>query len=217
MFIIILEQFKDSVPPHIAVCIREHKVKTAEQAATLADDNVLTHHGGSNFRAQIAGKYHGTVKNRMDRSGWSQAQVAQTKICPYCSSMGHCKADCPVGNYSKVGPVERVALAAPGRRLTGVSPGVSTPTINWESTVNHDSFPGGSAVTQIVGGREAGSGPKWGGSEGSQSFTVVMAGSLLSVSCSDLAAEQKADPSLRALVDSLLLDGEGSAPGCFPK
>nr|XP_046250447.1 uncharacterized protein LOC124062051 isoform X4 [Scatophagus argus] len=43
--LIVLEQFKNSVPSHIAVYISEHKVKTATEAAALADEYVLTHRG----------------------------------------------------------------------------------------------------------------------------------------------------------------------------
>jgi len=39
----VLEQFKDIVPDRIATYINEHKVKTAADAAVLADEFVLTH------------------------------------------------------------------------------------------------------------------------------------------------------------------------------
>jgi len=41
----ILEQFKNSVPGRIATYISERKVKTAAEAAALADDYLLTHGG----------------------------------------------------------------------------------------------------------------------------------------------------------------------------
>nr|XP_020516176.1 uncharacterized protein LOC110005075 [Labrus bergylta] len=41
---------RDSVPHHIAVHINERKVKTASAAAVLADEYVLTHAGGSEWR-----------------------------------------------------------------------------------------------------------------------------------------------------------------------
>lgn len=44
--LIVLEQFKNSVPEHIATFISERKVKTAAGAASLADDFVLAHGGG---------------------------------------------------------------------------------------------------------------------------------------------------------------------------
>ncbi|KAI9513765.1 hypothetical protein NQZ68_039699, partial [Dissostichus eleginoides] len=41
---------------HIAVYISERKVKTAAEAAALADDYVLTHRGGRDFRVQDEGE-----------------------------------------------------------------------------------------------------------------------------------------------------------------
>lgn len=41
--LIILEQFKNSVLEGIAVHVCEHKVRTATEAATLADDYILSH------------------------------------------------------------------------------------------------------------------------------------------------------------------------------
>lgn len=49
--LIVLEQFKNSVPSHIATHINERKVKRASEAATLADEYVLTHHGDREYKA----------------------------------------------------------------------------------------------------------------------------------------------------------------------
>lgn len=38
-----LEQFKNSLPSNVATYINERKVKTAAEAAALADENVLMH------------------------------------------------------------------------------------------------------------------------------------------------------------------------------
>lgn len=53
---IVLEKRKNSIPSHIAVYISEHKVKTAVEAAVLADEYVLTHR--SDFQAPESGVYH---------------------------------------------------------------------------------------------------------------------------------------------------------------
>ncbi|KAI3369574.1 hypothetical protein L3Q82_024383 [Scortum barcoo] len=50
------EQFKNSVPSHIVTHINEHKVKTAAEAATLADEYVLTHHGARDDRPRSSCK-----------------------------------------------------------------------------------------------------------------------------------------------------------------
>lgn len=51
--LIVLVQFKNSVPSHIAtyIPVNEHKVKTAAEAAILVDENVLMHHGDHEYRA----------------------------------------------------------------------------------------------------------------------------------------------------------------------
>lgn len=53
---IVLEKCKNYIPSHIAVYISEHKVKTAAEAAVLADEYVLTHR--SDFQAPESGVYH---------------------------------------------------------------------------------------------------------------------------------------------------------------
>uniref|UniRef100_G3NXL5 SCAN box domain-containing protein n=1 Tax=Gasterosteus aculeatus TaxID=69293 RepID=G3NXL5_GASAC len=44
--LIVLERFKNSIPPRIAVYVSEQKAATALRAAELADDFVLTHKSG---------------------------------------------------------------------------------------------------------------------------------------------------------------------------
>lgn len=46
---IVLEQFKNSIPQSTAVYISDQKVKTATEAAALADDYVLTHQSCVHF------------------------------------------------------------------------------------------------------------------------------------------------------------------------
>ncbi len=53
--LVVSEQFKNSIPSHIAIYISEHKVKTAAEAAALADEYVLTHRGDRDFRVQEGG------------------------------------------------------------------------------------------------------------------------------------------------------------------
>lgn len=101
----VLEKFKDSVPGHIAVYISEHKVKTAAEAAVLADEYVLTH--GGDFRAPESGMYRGPSKweeKRPPRHGKSeyttrgQFQSDFSKVCNFCKGRGHWKAECPKAN-----------------------------------------------------------------------------------------------------------------------
>ncbi len=57
--LIVLEQFKTSVPGHIATYINEHKVKTAAKRASLADEYVLMHRGDCECRARDNAGYKG--------------------------------------------------------------------------------------------------------------------------------------------------------------
>ena len=41
--LVVLEQFKNIVPERLATFISEHKIKTASEAAVLADKYILTH------------------------------------------------------------------------------------------------------------------------------------------------------------------------------
>lgn len=43
--VMVLEQFKSFIPPEVATHIAEWGVKTASEAATLADEYVLAHSG----------------------------------------------------------------------------------------------------------------------------------------------------------------------------
>lgn len=43
--LMVLEQFKDSIPPEVVTHIAERGVRTALEAATLADEYVLTYKG----------------------------------------------------------------------------------------------------------------------------------------------------------------------------
>ena len=95
----------------------------------------------------------------------------------------------------------RVWADGPPQPVVTASPGVA------------EGFPGGGTAARTVCPREAESGLELSGTEDSGSFTVGLPDVFPSVSHSDLAAEQRADPSLSAMFNSGLLHGESSAPG----
>lgn len=100
--LVILEQFKNSVPTNVATYITEHKVSSPGQAAVLADEYVLIHR--NNFSAS------GSVKLRRDsyapQKGASDSfaksdhgkrdRQAVGETCNYCKGSGHWKSECPV-------------------------------------------------------------------------------------------------------------------------
>lgn len=99
--LMILEQFRNSMPEHIATYISERKVKTATEAAALADDYVLTH-GGDNWHSSVQGgsghrenpSAAGTWSGRPARHGGMGQRhecgaCESDKICNYCHKRGH--------------------------------------------------------------------------------------------------------------------------------
>lgn len=102
--LIILEQFKNSVPERIATYINERSVKTAAKAAALADDYVLTHggecsgvRGGSGHRenSSAGGTWSGRpVRPVVLEQRSERGRHDSDKICNYCHKQGHWRRDC---------------------------------------------------------------------------------------------------------------------------
>ncbi|KAF3846812.1 hypothetical protein F7725_003890, partial [Dissostichus mawsoni] len=89
------------------IYISEHKVKTAAEAAVLADDYVLIHRGGRDFRVQEEGMYRAADRweekahahlGNAERVMRGQPRVDPSEICNVCRGRGHWKADCPKAN-----------------------------------------------------------------------------------------------------------------------
>uniref|UniRef100_A0A674PAM1 Gypsy retrotransposon integrase-like protein 1 n=1 Tax=Takifugu rubripes TaxID=31033 RepID=A0A674PAM1_TAKRU len=106
--LVVLEQFKNIVPERIATHINEHQIKTAAQAAVLADEFVLTHKSfrDTSQRDYVRRERTENEFGRLDRSSPVKSdfkntsrQVAETdNKCRYCYEVGHWKRDCPVLN-----------------------------------------------------------------------------------------------------------------------
>lgn len=103
---IVLEKFKNSIPSHIAVYVSEHKVKTATEAAVLADEYVLIH-GSDSWAPEAGGMYRtpgrweGKQPSRHGKSEYTERghfQSSFSKICNFCKGRGHWKAECPKAN-----------------------------------------------------------------------------------------------------------------------
>ena len=96
----VLEKFKNSIPNHIAVYVSEHKVKTAAEAAVLADEYVLTHR--SDFRAPVyhaPGRWEEKRSPRYGESDYTtRGHFQSDKVCNFCKERGHWKAECPKAN-----------------------------------------------------------------------------------------------------------------------
>ena len=107
--LIVLEQFKNSIPDSIAQHINDLKVTSVTEAASLADDYVLTHkrsfgewraHGGTrgNFRDNFGERLEGTLGSYVGRFGKTDPKERNgrgfEKTCGYCHKKGHFRADC---------------------------------------------------------------------------------------------------------------------------
>ncbi len=113
--LIVLEQFKNSVPARIATYINEQKADTAAKAAALADDYVLTHRSSFEFR-----KRDEVFEDKIDRIPRNSSL-----ICNYCRGKGHWKSECPVltakskGGKARVKPAVLVAPVLNPINLSG--------------------------------------------------------------------------------------------------
>lgn len=105
--LIVLEQFKNSVPARIATYINEQKADTPAKAAELADDYILTHKSSFEFR-----KRDEMFEDKIDRTSRNSSL-----ICNYCRGKGHWKNECPVlkakGKGGKAPRVKPAVLVAP--------------------------------------------------------------------------------------------------------
>lgn len=105
--LMVLEQFKNSVPPRIATFVTERKACTAYNAAVLADEYALIHKnqfGQKLFRDTR--REHDWFVN--DKNGYNPDNFPRGKnlrpsskgelsgVCNYCQAKGHWKNECPV-------------------------------------------------------------------------------------------------------------------------
>ena len=134
--LMVLEQFKNVVPERLAMFINEHKVKTAAEAAVLADEFNLTHRGSNREYVQYRPSYtrEEPPTTRFSRNYSGQSVTGQVHSspsesdvenkCHYCLKGGHWKRECPLlegredkgPNSHKWDAVKGVGCAAPVRQ-----------------------------------------------------------------------------------------------------
>lgn len=101
--LIVLEQFKNSVPEHVATHISERKVKSPSEAAVLADEYALTHKSHFETHKDFRSKSEFTPKHKFSLPGGSYQRPSQkfgtggskgpvnANTCRYCLAEGHWK------------------------------------------------------------------------------------------------------------------------------
>ncbi|KAL2085961.1 hypothetical protein ACEWY4_019281 [Coilia grayii] len=118
--LMLLEQFKTSVPRQLQVHLNEQMVQSASQAAEVADNYVLIHKGSWQEKAgsgpsrylyedrrgegKSRGGFHAPGRN-IPSVGFGRNYVEDIK-CHYCKQPGHIKSWCPV--LQKRGRLEQV-------------------------------------------------------------------------------------------------------------
>lgn len=126
--LMLLEQFKASVPRHIEVHLNEQMVTTASKAAEVADNYVLIHReagqdrsswgaaswrpGASAARPRIdpPGSARTQVSPRLGRASFATDEIR----CHYCKQLGHIKSRCPLLYRKEEGTGKPVTLVLPG-------------------------------------------------------------------------------------------------------
>ncbi|XP_049340179.1 uncharacterized protein LOC125804771 [Astyanax mexicanus] len=130
--LILLEDFKNSVPEVIVVHLNEKKVAKLSEAAVLTDEFVLTHK--MVFPAVTASSHVVSSKDKRSQGGWSHTArtfersprrersppkpsgessfTSEKRVCFYCRRPGHLIADCTAWNRKKDKPKSVACLSA---------------------------------------------------------------------------------------------------------
>ncbi|KAI2655621.1 Erythronate-4-phosphate dehydrogenase [Labeo rohita] len=136
--LVILEQFKNIIPERTATYINEQKVKTAAEAAVLADEFVLIHKNSIGYQKE---RNYDNLDRSMSNVVCGPKKVDPNSSCRYCLEKGHWKKECPV--------LRGVDLIL-GNNLAGnhvwraVTPPIvkETPTLSAEPDMSAKDFPG---------------------------------------------------------------------------
>ena len=107
--LMILEQFRNTLSDKIATYIHEHQVKTAAEAAVLADGYALTHKYSvrectprydMKWRERRPSRSNAGPHGRFDPVTSVNRNISQEfnaeSTCNYCTEPGHWKINCPI-------------------------------------------------------------------------------------------------------------------------
>ncbi len=101
--LIVLEQFKNSLPVRVVSYVSEQRARTAAEAAALADEYVLTHRG-TFFEPRMSNAFRDGAAGAGEPQSWQGKPVqgeskgnglrGSDRVCNFCHKRGHWKADC---------------------------------------------------------------------------------------------------------------------------
>ena len=94
--LMLLEQFKHTLPQNIATFIMERGVTKASQAAALADEWEVTHRLQTVAIRPRTNSVPSSANSVYDRRYPLSKNLARDWTCNYCGELGHWKADCPL-------------------------------------------------------------------------------------------------------------------------
>lgn len=97
--LVLLEQFRETLPVNLATHLSGHNTKTLTEAAVLADEYALTHkvqgetgrRGGSGSQQRSLRGDSPSFSSLNNGNKWDASRT-----CNYCLGKGHWKADCSV-------------------------------------------------------------------------------------------------------------------------
>lgn len=111
--LMILEQFKNIIPERIATYINEQKVKTATEAAVLADELVLIHKNSGFYQKDHNFESHFEKQPTLVKAEYRpNRKIDPNSTCRYCLEKGHWKKECPVLKGKYKASTKAVGLAS---------------------------------------------------------------------------------------------------------
>lgn len=98
--LVLLEQFKETLPECMAIYLSERSAKTLTEAAVIADEYALTHkvRGDYGHRDSAVGGHKKGSGSELPsfKEGNSGSKLDSSWTCNYCLGQGHWKNECPM-------------------------------------------------------------------------------------------------------------------------
>ncbi|XP_027132202.1 uncharacterized protein LOC113745020 isoform X1 [Larimichthys crocea] len=192
--LMVLEQFKSSIPVQVATYISEQKAKNAGEAAALADEYVLTH------RLECRAAYDIGEGGAVGGVGSFSRQVKTFTVGGRRN-----------GGLREQG--EAKLAVRPVLPIQGISVILGNDLVGARETDFPEAFTA-CAVTRAMAALKTESATQSDKENGCQKFSLPLSDFPLSISRSDLVAEQQADSSLKGLMEQVRSESEVQDGAC---